>query len=50
MQLVGFGAFVVSERAERAGRNQKTGETMTIFAKKGVKLKPGKVLSDAVAG
>ena len=49
VQLVGFGTFAVSERSERAGRNPKTGEPMTIAAKKGVKFKPGKVLSDAVA-
>ena len=50
VQLVGFGTFAVSERSERAGRNPKTGESLTIAAKKGVKFKPGKVLSDAVAG
>ena len=35
VQLVGFGTFAVSERAERAGRNPKTGEPLTIAAKKG---------------
>ena len=49
VQLVGFGTFTVAERSERVGRNPKTGAAITIPAKKGVKFKPGKVLSDAVA-
>ena len=32
IQLVGFGAFEVAERATREGRNPKTGETMPIAA------------------
>ena len=40
----GFGTFSVSERAERQGRNPKTGETITINAKKVAKFKPGKGL------
>lgn len=49
VQLVGFGTFSVTERAGREGRNPATGKTMSIPAKKVVKFKPGKVLSDAVA-
>ena len=49
VQLVGFGTFSVTERASREGRNPATGVTMTIPAKKVVKFKPGKVLSDAAA-
>lgn len=30
IQLVGFGTFEVSERAERTGRNPQTGEEMVI--------------------
>ncbi|CKJ94217.1 DNA-binding protein Hu [Neisseria meningitidis] len=30
--LVGFGTFYVGERAERQGRNPKTGEPLTIAA------------------
>lgn len=44
----GFGKFEVSERAARTGRNPQTGEEMTIEAKKVVKFKPGKALSEAV--
>ena len=49
VQLVGFGTFSVTERASREGRNPATGVTMTIPAKKVVKFKPGKTLSDAAA-
>jgi len=49
VQLVGFGTFSVTERAGREGRNPATGKTMTIPAKKVVRFKPGKALSDAAA-
>lgn len=48
--LVGFGTFSVVERAERQGRNPKTGEVISISAKKVVKFKPGKALKDEVEG
>ncbi len=48
IQLVGFGTFEVSERAQREGRNPKTGETMTIAASKSPKFKAGKALKDAL--
>jgi len=47
VQLVGFGTFSVTERAGREGRNPATGKSMMIPAKKVVKFKPGKTLSDA---
>lgn len=46
--LVGFGVFHVSERAERQGRNPKTGETLTIPATKKPGFRPGKPLKEAV--
>lgn len=46
IQLVGFGTYSVDERAEREGRNPRTGETMTIAAKKVVKFKPSKNILD----
>ena len=49
VQLVGFGTFSITERASREGRNPATGVTMTIPAKKVVKFKPGKALSEAAA-
>lgn len=46
--LVGFGTFGVSERAAREGRNPRTGETVTIAARKAVTFKAGSALKDAV--
>lgn len=48
VQLVGFGTFEVSERAEREGRNPSSGETIKIAASKSPKFKAGKALKDAV--
>ena len=48
VQLVGFGTFEVTERAERMGRNPKTKETMVIAASKAPKFKAGQALKDAV--
>ncbi|WP_304334285.1 HU family DNA-binding protein [Conchiformibius steedae] len=47
--LVGFGSFVVAERAERQGLNPKTKEPLTIPAARVPKFKPGKALKDALA-
>ena len=49
IQLVGFGAFEVKERAERTGRNPKTMETIQIPASTVPVFKAGKALKDAVA-
>jgi DNA-binding protein HU-beta len=46
--LVGFGTFSVGERAEREGRNPRTGDKISIPASKVVKFKPGKSLTDKV--
>jgi len=46
--LSGFGTFSVTQRAERTGRNPRTGETLTIPASKNPKFKAGKGLKDAV--
>ena len=48
VQLIGFGTFETVERAERQGRNPKTGEAMTIAASKAPKFKAGKAFKDAV--
>lgn len=48
VQLIGFGTFEVSKRAERAGINPKTKEKITIPACKSVKFKAGKALKDVV--
>jgi DNA-binding protein HU-beta len=46
VQVVGFGTFEVSERAEREGRNPQSGEVMKIAASKAPKFKAGKALKD----
>jgi len=46
--LIGFGTFLVRERASRVGRNPRTGEAMTIAAAKIPSFKAGKALKDAV--
>jgi DNA-binding protein HU-beta len=48
VQLVGFGTFEVSERAERDGRNPQNGQPMKIPASKAPKFKAGKGLKDYV--
>lgn len=48
VQLIGFGTFALSERAERKGRNPKTGEEITIPASRSVRFKAGKKLKEAV--
>lgn len=49
IQLVGFGTFEVRERAEKQGRNPRTGEAMTVPASKLPAFKAGKALKEAVA-
>lgn len=46
--LVGFGTFLVKERAARTGRNPQTGKEISIAASKVPGFKAGKGLKDAV--
>jgi len=46
--LVGFGTFLVRDRAARTGRNPRTGEAIQIKAAKVPGFKAGKALKDAV--
>ncbi|MBX2857651.1 MAG: DNA-binding protein HU-beta [Cellvibrionaceae bacterium] len=46
--LVGFGTFLVKERAARTGRNPQTGDPIEIAAAKIPSFKAGKALKDAV--
>lgn len=46
--IPGFGVFTVRTRAERKGRNPKTGEEIKIPAKKVVTFKPAKDLRESV--
>jgi DNA-binding protein HU-beta len=49
VDLRGFGSFIVKERKERQGRNPRTGETITIAAKRDASFKPGKELTEKLA-
>lgn len=46
--LIGFGTFETSVRAERNGRNPRTGEIMKIKQSRVPKFRPGKGLKEAV--
>lgn len=46
--ITGFGTFSVRKRAERTGRNPKTGERITIQARKAPGFTPGKTLKKVV--
>lgn len=48
VNLVGFGAFSVTKRAARNGRNPKTGESIKIKAAKVPKFRPGKEFKDFI--
>ena len=45
--LVGHGTYVSVDRAERLGRNPRSGEPMTIPATKAIKFKAGKELKES---
>jgi nucleoid DNA-binding protein len=46
--LAGFGTFVVTDHAERQGRNPQTGEAMTVPAGKRVHFRAGKAFKNAI--
>lgn len=48
VDLYGFGKFKIADRAEKKGRNPKTGEEITIPAKKAVKFSPAKALKESI--
>ena len=48
VSLIGFGTFLVKERAARMGRNPQTGASIEIKASKTPAFKAGKALKDAV--
>jgi len=49
VDLRGFGSFVVKDKKERQGRNPRTGEAITIPAKRDVGFRAGKELNEKVA-
>jgi DNA-binding protein HU-beta len=48
LTLTGFGTFEVAKRKKRKGRNPRTGDPISIKARKVVKFKPGKALKDKI--
>ena len=46
--ITGFGTFSVRQRVERTGRNPKTGEKITISARKAPGFTAGKTLKKAI--
>ena len=48
VSIVGFGTFLLRERAARTGRNPKTGKAIEIAASKAPAFKAGKAFKDAV--
>ncbi len=50
VNISGFGAFRVVERGSREGRNPRTGESMTIAARKSPAFRPGTQLKRAIEG
>jgi nucleoid DNA-binding protein len=49
VDLRGFGSFTIKDRKERQGRNPRTGEAITIAAKRDANFKPGKELTEKLA-
>jgi DNA-binding protein HU-beta len=50
VSLIGFGTFLVGERAARTGRNPKTGAELKVAATKAPKFSVGAKLKAAVNG
>jgi integration host factor subunit beta len=48
IEIRGFGSFSLHHRAPRIGRNPKTGESVSLEAKRVPHFKPGKELRDEV--
>jgi len=48
VQLIGFGSFGVTGRAERTGFNPKTKQQIKIAASKAIRFKAGTAFKDAV--
>ncbi len=48
IKVSGFGKWVVKEKNERIGRNPKTGEQITIGARRVVTFKPSQVLKNGL--
>jgi DNA-binding protein HU-beta len=49
IDLRGFGSFAVKDKKERQGRNPRTGEAITIAAKRDASFRPGRELTEKLA-
>lgn len=49
VKIAGFGSFEIKERAERTGKNPRTGEEVTIPASRNVSFKAAKVLKETLS-
>jgi integration host factor subunit alpha len=50
LKISGFGHFTVKQKADRVGRNPKTGEQLIIKSRQVVTFKPSNILRQAVNG
>ena len=50
VQLIGFGTFSLADKAEKIGRNPRTGEAITIPAHKSPLFKAGKTFKELANG
>jgi integration host factor subunit alpha len=50
LKISGFGNFVVRTKRQRVGRNPKTGDKITITARRVLTFKPSQVLKHALNG
>jgi integration host factor subunit alpha len=50
VKLSGFGTFLVRSKAERIGRNPKTGVEVPVHSRRAVSFRPSKVLKAHVNG
>ena len=48
LKISGFGTFEVRQKADRRGRNPKTGEEITISARRVLSFKPSAVLKHGI--
>ena len=48
LKISGFGSFVLRDKKKRIGRNPKSGDAMTISARRVVTFKPSQVLKNGM--
>lgn len=48
LKIAGFGNFTVKQKADRRGRNPKTGEKLTIRGRRRISFKPSIILKSTI--